>query len=94
MVDRIRLYTSPFITRNQEIKTLEKLNQVIKQASRDESSDQASFKGRIKRSSKLQGTNQGIKHLFRRSKFLIAITAGSTGHIVVTTPCCASITPL
>ena len=43
MVDRIRLYTSPFITRNQEIKTLQKLNQVIKQASRDESSDQASI---------------------------------------------------
>ena len=43
MVDRIRLYTSPFITRNQEIKTLEKLNQAIKQASRDESSDQASI---------------------------------------------------
>ena len=41
MVDRICLYTSPFITRNQEIKTLEKLNQAIKQASRDESSDQA-----------------------------------------------------
>ena len=43
MVDRIGLYTSPFITRNQEIKTLEKLNQAIKQASRDESSDQASI---------------------------------------------------
>ena len=43
MIDRIRLYTSPFITRNQEINTLEKLDQAIKQASRDESSDQASI---------------------------------------------------
>ena len=43
MANRIRLYTSPFTTRNQEIKTLEKLDQVIKQASRDESSDQASI---------------------------------------------------
>ena len=43
MADRIRLYTSPFTTRNQEIVTLEKLDQVIKQASRDESSDQASI---------------------------------------------------
>ena len=44
MVDRIRLYTSPFIARNQDIKTLEKINQAIKQASRDdESSDQASI---------------------------------------------------
>ena len=43
MVERIHLYTSPFTTRNQEIKTLEKLDQVIKQASRDESSDQASI---------------------------------------------------
>ena len=43
MADRIRLYTSPFTTRNQEIKTLENLDQAIKQASRDESSDQASI---------------------------------------------------
>ena len=45
MADRICLYTSPFTTRNQEleIKTLEKLGQTIKQASRDESSDQASI---------------------------------------------------
>ena len=42
VANRIHLYTSPFTTRNQEIKTLEKLDQVIKQASRDESSDQAS----------------------------------------------------
>ena len=37
------MYTSPFTTRNQEIKTLEKLDQAIKQASRDESSGQASI---------------------------------------------------
>ena len=43
MADRIRLCISPFTTRNQEIKTLEKPDQVIKQASRDESSDQASI---------------------------------------------------
>ena len=43
MVDCIHLYTSPLITRNQEIKTLEKLDQAIKQASRDESSDEASI---------------------------------------------------
>ena len=43
VVDHIRLCTSPFIIRNQEIKTLEKLDQAIKQASRDESSDQASI---------------------------------------------------
>ena len=43
MADRIRLYTSLFTTRNQEIKTLENLDQAIKQASRDESSDQASI---------------------------------------------------
>ena len=41
MADRICLYTSPFTIRNQEIKTLENLDQAIKQASRDESSDQA-----------------------------------------------------
>ena len=64
MVDRIRLYTSPFITRNQEIKILEKLNQAIKQ---DESSDQASIS---------------------TIKILDRVAAGSTGHIVVTTPCC------
>ena len=40
MADRIGLYTSPFTIRNQEI---EKLDQAIKQASRDESSDQASI---------------------------------------------------
>ena len=43
MANRIRLCTSPFTTRNQEFKTLEKLDQSIKQASRDESSDQASI---------------------------------------------------
>ena len=43
MADRIRLCTSLFTARNQEIKTLEKLDQAIKQASRDESSDQASI---------------------------------------------------
>ena len=43
MADCIRLCTSPFTTRNQEIKTLEKLDQAIKQVSRDESSDQASI---------------------------------------------------
>ena len=41
VADRICLYTSPFTTRNQEIKTLAKADQVIKQASRDKSSDQA-----------------------------------------------------
>ena len=43
MANCIHLYTSPFTTRNQEIKTLEKLDQAIKQASRDELSDQASI---------------------------------------------------
>ena len=43
MADRIRLYTNPFTIRNQEIKTLEKLDQAIKQASRDESSDHVSI---------------------------------------------------
>ena len=43
MADRIRVYTSPFTTRNREIKTLEKLDQAIKQASRDESSYQVSI---------------------------------------------------
>ena len=43
MADSIRLYTSPFTTRNQEIKTPEKLDQAINQASRDESSDQVSI---------------------------------------------------
>ena len=43
MADCIRLYTSLFTIRNQEIKTLEKLDQAIKQASRDKSSDQASI---------------------------------------------------
>ena len=47
MANRIRLYTSPFTIRNQEIKTLEKLDQAIKQASRDESSDQASVSIKI-----------------------------------------------
>ena len=41
MADRICLYTRPFTTRNQEIKTLAKVDQAIKQASRDKSSDQA-----------------------------------------------------
>ena len=43
MANCIHLYTSPFTTRNQEIKTLEKLDQAIKQASRDELSDLASI---------------------------------------------------
>ena len=43
MADRIRLCTSPFTTRKQEIKALENLDQAIKQASRDESSDQATI---------------------------------------------------
>ena len=43
MADRTHLHTSLFTIRNQEIKTLEKLDQAIKQASRDESSDQASI---------------------------------------------------
>ena len=43
MADHICLCTSLFTTRNQEIKTLEKLDQAIKQASRDESSNQASI---------------------------------------------------
>ena len=38
---RIRLYMRPFIARNQAIKTPEKVDQTIKQASRDESNDQA-----------------------------------------------------
>ena len=37
---RARSYTHPFTTRNQRIKTLEKLGQAIKQAPRYESSDQ------------------------------------------------------
>ena len=37
---RARSYTRPFTTRNQRIKTLEKLGQAIKQAPRYESSDQ------------------------------------------------------
>ena len=41
VADRIHLYTHLFTTRNQAIKTLEKVDQVIKQASRDESNDQA-----------------------------------------------------
>ena len=41
VVDSTRLYTCPFTTRNQAIKTLEKVGQAIKQASRDESDDQA-----------------------------------------------------
>ena len=41
MADRIHLYMCPFTTRNQAIKTLEKVDQAIKQASRDESNDQA-----------------------------------------------------
>ena len=43
MADRICLYTCPFTTRNQEIKTLEKIDKAIKQASRNESNDQAQF---------------------------------------------------
>ena len=35
------LYTRLFSTRNQAIKTLEKVDQVIKHASKDESNDQA-----------------------------------------------------
>ena len=38
---RIRLHMRPFTTRNQVIKTPEKVDQVIKQASRDESNNQA-----------------------------------------------------
>ena len=34
--------------------------------------------------------DQAIKSNFWRSKFLIAVADGSTGHIVVTTPCCRS----
>ena len=41
MADRIRLYTCPFTTRNQAIKTAEKVDQAIKQAFRDESNDHA-----------------------------------------------------
>ena len=41
VADRIRLYMRPFITRNQAIKTPEKVDQTIKQAPRDESNDQA-----------------------------------------------------
>ena len=41
MADRIRLYMRPFIIRNQVIKTPEKVDQTIKQASRDESNGQA-----------------------------------------------------
>ena len=41
VADRICLYTCPFATRNQPIKTPEKVDQAIKQASRDESNDQA-----------------------------------------------------
>ena len=41
VADHIRLYMRPFITRNQAIKTPEKVDQAIKQASRDESNDQA-----------------------------------------------------
>ena len=40
MTTRARSYTCPFTTRNQRIKTLEKLGQAIKQAPRYESSDQ------------------------------------------------------
>ena len=38
---RIRLYMRPFTTRNQAIKTPKNVDQAIKQASRDESNDQA-----------------------------------------------------
>ena len=41
VANHIRLYTCPFTTRNQAIKTPEKVDQAIKQASRDESNDQA-----------------------------------------------------
>ena len=41
VADRICLYTRPFTKRNQAIKILEKVDQAIKQASRDESNDQA-----------------------------------------------------
>ena len=41
VADRICLYTHPFTARNQASKTLEKVDQVIKQASRDESNNQA-----------------------------------------------------
>ena len=37
----IHLYMRPFIARNQAIKMPEKVDQTIKQASRDESNDQA-----------------------------------------------------
>ena len=43
MADCIRLYTCPFTTRNQAIKTPEKVDQMIKQASRDGSNDQATI---------------------------------------------------
>ena len=39
LTDRVRLYMRPFTTRNVAIKILEKLEQAIKQASRDESND-------------------------------------------------------
>ena len=43
VADRIRLYNimCPFTTKNQAIKTPQKVDQVIKQASRDKSNDQA-----------------------------------------------------
>ena len=41
MANRISLYMHLFTTRNQGIKTLEKVDQAVKQASRDESNDQA-----------------------------------------------------
>ena len=41
MADRIRLYTCQFTTRNQVIKTPEKVDQVIKQVPMDESNYQA-----------------------------------------------------
>ena len=43
VADRIHLYTCPFTTRNQAIKTPDKVDQAIKQASRDESNDQGSI---------------------------------------------------
>ena len=41
VVTRVRSCTCPFITANQAIKALRKLDQAIKQASRNESRDQA-----------------------------------------------------
>ena len=50
MADRTRLCTSPFTTRNQEIKTLD---QAIKQALRDGSSDQATISRAVGRCSRV-----------------------------------------